>query len=440
MRLSQYFLPTLKENPAEAQVVSHRLMLRAGMISQTAAGSYSWLPMGKRVLSKIEQIIREEQNRVGVHEITMPTLQPDELWQESGRSDAYGKEMLRIKDRHERTLVYAPTAEEVVTDIGRRFMKSYRDLPVGLYQIQWKFRDEIRPRFGVIRGREFLMKDAYTFDVDFESAEKTYYRMFSAYQKTFARMGVAALAVQAETGPIGGTLSHEFHVLAQTGESTLFYDPKIDELKQADTLDLKALTELYAASDELHDPAKCPLKEEELRTTKGIEMGHIFYLGMKYSEAMGLQLQGADGKMFHPHMGCFGIGVTRMVAAVIEANHDEKGMIWPWPVAPFHVGILNMRVKDEATSQICEALEEKLGAMGLQTLYDDRDERAGVKFADMDLIGVPYQILVGPKNAANQQVELKNRRTGEVELLSVDEAVNALKSQQEHFARQVFQG
>ncbi|MCP4923891.1 MAG: proline--tRNA ligase [bacterium] len=426
MRLSQYFLPTLKETPAEAKVASHVLMLRAGMIHQTAAGIYSWLPMGTRVLKKIEQIVREEQDALCAHEMLLPTIQPADLWRESERYEAYGKEMLRIVDRHDRDMLYGPTAEEVITDVARSHFQSYRDLPQILYQIHWKFRDEIRPRFGVMRGREFFMKDAYSFDASFEDAQKTYYRMYEAYLRTFARMGLAAIGVRAETGPIGGDLSHEFQVLAQTGESEIFYDKRMDDLRDQDTIDVKAMAGLYAASDELHDPSQCPVPEKDLRSTRGIEIGHIFYLGTKYSEIMGLSVPGKDGKPITPHMGCFGIGVSRLVGAVIEASHDENGIIWPEAVAPFKVGILNMRVDDIECSKACESVYNTLKEKGIEVLYDDRDVRAGVKFSTMDLIGLPWQLTIGPKGLKNGVVELKKRATGEKEELSLESALARL--------------
>jgi prolyl-tRNA synthetase len=424
MKLSAYFLPTLRETPSEATIASHRLMLRAGMIHQTAAGIYSWLPMGVRVLKKIEAIVREEQNLAGAQEVILPTIQPLELWAEGGRPDAMGKETLRMKDRHEREMLYAPTAEEVVTDLFRKNVVSYRNLPQLLYQIHWKFRDEIRPRFGVMRGREFLMKDCYSFDLDQESAQKSYQKMFNCYLKTFARMGLNAIPVKADSGAIGGDLSHEFQILASTGESEIFYDAAWDELKSgSQDIDPQTLMGLYAAADEMHDPQNCPIPRERLKTVRGIEVGHVFYLGTKYSQALNAKVADASGHNTIVHMGCYGIGVSRLIGAIIEAHHDDKGIIWPESVAPFKVGLINLRKGDEATDRMCNQLYETLLTHNVEVLYDDRDERAGVKFADMELIGLPYQLIVGPRGAANNIVELKVRKTGETQDLSIEAAL-----------------
>lgn len=412
MRLSQYFLPTLKETPAEAQVISHRYMLRAGMIHQETSGIYSWLPLGIRVLEKIQKIVCEEQERIGCHKILMPTIQPADLWRRSGRYDAYGKEMLRIVDRHERDLLYGPTNEEVVTDLVAQHVKSYRALPLMLYHIQWKFRDEIRPRFGVMRGREFLMKDAYSFDLDYESATETYKKMYEAYLRTFNRLGLTAIPVRADTGAIGGDLSHEFQIVAETGESTIYYDKRYNSLSPAEMTYDKVST-YYAAADELHDPKNCPLSDSELVTSKGIEIGHIFYFGKKYSQALEATVTGPDGSPVTLEMGSYGIGVSRLVAAIIEASHDEKGIIWPESVAPYRVGLLNLKAGDAKGDALAEALYHSLQNAGIETLYDDRDERAGTKFADMDLIGLPWQIILGNKTIETGLVEVKNRRTND---------------------------
>ncbi len=435
MRLSRFFLPTIKENPSEAQIVSHRLMLRAGMIRQEAAGIYSWLPLGLRVLRKIEQIVREEQNRAGAIEVLMPTIQPADLWKTSGRYDDYGKEMLRIVDRHERDMLYGPTNEEMITDIFRAFVKSYKDLPLNLYHIQWKFRDEVRPRFGVMRGREFLMKDAYSFDTDATKARASYNRMFVAYLRTYARMGLKAIPMRADTGPIGGDLSHEFIILADTGESEVYCDAAwmdTDVLKQDIDFssDLQPLVEewlsKYAATSEMHDPAKCPVPAERLRKARGIEVGHIFYFGTKYSKPMGAAVAGANGEPITVEMGSYGIGVSRLAGAIIEASHDEAGIVWPDAVAPFDVALVNLRVGDAKCDAACEELYAKLGAAGKDTLYADTADSAGAKFATMDLIGVPWQLVVGPRGIANGKVELKRRRTGERVEMSIDEAMNRL--------------
>ena len=414
MRWSRYFLPLLKETPADAQIVSHQLMLRAGMIRQSSAGIYSWLPLGLRVLSKVEQIVRDEMNAAGAHEILMPAIQPAELWQESGRYEDYGKEMLRFIDRHDRPMLYGPTHEEVVTDIFRRSVRSYRDLPVNLYQIQWKFRDEIRPRFGVMRGREFLMKDNYSFDLDFAGAMRSYDRMFVAYLKTFRRMGLTAIPMRAESGAIGGNLSHEFQILASTGESQVFFDPAFEEIDfLRDELDIEELKSRYAATDDQHDPANCPVPVERLRTGRGIEIGHIFYFGTEYSKPMGATVMGPDGEEVPVEMGSYGIGVSRLVGALIEAFHDEGGIMWPEPVAPFTIGLVNLRVGDPACDAATADLAAGLERAGLEVLVDDRDESAGAKFATMDLIGLPWQAVIGPRGVKQGIVELKRRATGE---------------------------
>ncbi len=438
MRFSRAFLPVLKESPSDAQIVSHKLMLRAGLVRQTSAGIYAWLPVGLRVLQKIEQIVREEQDRAGAQEILMPTIQSAELWRESGRYDAYGPEMLRIRDRHDREMLYGPTNEEMLTAIVRDELKSYRDLPRTLYHIQWKFRDEVRPRFGVMRGREFLMKDAYSFDVDEAGARLSYYTQLLAYLRTFSRMGIRAVPMAAASGPIGGDLSHEFIVLAPTGESEVYYDAAFDEmdwsgseLRYDDAAGLHSLfsdvSSTYAATDETHDEKRwAEISEERRRTGRGIEVGHIFYFGDKYSAPMGLKVSGPDGQMVTPMMGSYGIGVSRLVAAIIEASHDEAGIIWPDSVAPWAVGIVTMRQDDEATVAAAEDLYEKLQNAAVEVLYDDRDERGGVKLGTMDLIGLPWQVVVGPRGIANGVVELKRRSTGEREEVSVESALARL--------------
>ena len=437
MRLSEYFLPTLKENPSEAQIVSHRLMLRAGMVRQSAAGIYSWLPLGLRVLKKIEQIVREEQDRAGAIEVLMPTLQPAEIWRESGRYDDYGKEMLRITDRHERDLLYGPTNEELITQIFRDNVKSYRDLPRNLYHIQWKFRDEIRPRFGVMRGREFLMKDGYSFDIDEAAARLAYQKMFVAYLRSFRRMGLKALPMAADTGPIGGDLSHEFIILAETGESEVFchadiLDLPVPEADYDGNLDavIDRFTQFYARTDELHDGDKfaADVPSDKQVTARGIEVGHIFYFGTKYSVPMKALVAGPDGKDVAVHSGSYGIGVSRLVGGIIEASHDDDGIIWPWPVTPFHVGLVNLKTGHEGCDALCEKLNDALTQNGLDVLYDDRDERAGTKFSDMDLIGLPWQAVVGPRGAEKGEVEVKNRATGEKQVLAFDAAVALLSA------------
>jgi prolyl-tRNA synthetase len=434
MRLSRYFLPTLKETPAEAQIVSHRLMLRAGLVRQEAAGIYAWLPLGFRVLKKIEQIVREEMNRAGAIEILMPTLQPSELWKETGRYDAYGPEMLRIQDRHERELLYGPTNEDMVTEIFRAYVRSYKALPLNLYHIQWKFRDEIRPRFGVMRGREFLMKDAYSFDLDKEGARRSYNRMYVAYLRAFMRMGLTTIPMRAETGPIGGDLSHEFIVLAETGESEVFCDKDLLDMPVPDekvdfAADLEPFvqqrTRLYAATSDVHDQARFEREVPEDRrvVARGIEVGQIFYFGNKYSVPMKAVVAGPDGKEVPVEGGSYGIGVSRLVGAIIEASHDGAGIIWPEPVAPFHFSLINLKKGDTKTDAACEALYAKLSAAGKDVLYDDTDDRPGAKFATHDLIGIPWQIIVGPRGLEKDVVELKNRATGERQDLSVTAAL-----------------
>lgn len=427
MRLSRYFLPILKENPVEAQIASHRLMLRAGMIRQVTSGIYTWLPLGYKVLRKIEQIVREEMDAAGCCEILMPSIQPAELWQKSGRYDAYGKEMLRIKDRHDRDMLYGPTHEEVITDMFGKEVKSYKDLPKNLYQIQWKFRDEIRPRFGVMRGREFLMKDNYSFDLTREGAEESYDTMYRAYLKTFARMGLCAIPVRADAGAIGGNMSHEFQIVAETGESALYYDKRFDEIRNG-TLQLSSneMRELYAAADEQHKPEDCPVAKEDLREARGVEVGHIFYFGTKYSEPLGAMVMDKDGKTIPVEMGSYGIGVSRLVGAIIEASHDENGIIWPDAVAPFQVGIVNLKQGDAECDKACEDLYAKLQAQGVDVLYHDTDERAGSKFATMELIGIPKYIAIGPRGLKEGMVELKDRRTGDKQEVSLESALNAL--------------
>ncbi len=438
MRLSRYFLPVLKETPGDAQVVSHQLMLRAGMIRQTAAGIYAWLPLGLRVLQKIEQIVREEQDRIGAIEVLMPTIQSAELWKESGRYDAYGPEMLRIKDRHDREMLFSPTAEELFTTIFANGAKSYRDLPKNIYQIQWKFRDEVRPRFGVLRGREFLMKDAYSFDLDFAASRHSYNRMFLSYLRTFQRMGLHAIPMRADTGPIGGDLSHEFIVLAPTGESDVFYHRNWEAARSldVDADDAAALAGFvdslnadYAATDEKRDAAAEAAAGDAIKQSRGIEVGQVFHFGDKYTRAMNVTVPGPDGAPMTPLMGSYGIGVSRLVGAIIEASHDKDGIIWPDAVAPFKVALINLRADDTACAAAADDLYGRLTAAGVEVLYDDRDERGGAKFATADLIGLPWQLVIGPKGVAAGVVELKRRAIGgggAREELSVDAALARL--------------
>ncbi|MGH6854234.1 MAG: proline--tRNA ligase [Aestuariivirga sp.] len=432
MRLSQYFMPILRDDPKEAEIISHKLMLRTGMIRQEAAGSYSWLPMGLRVLKKIEQIVREEQNLAGAIEVLMPTIQPADLWRKSGRYDAYGKEMLRIQDRHGRDMLYGPTNEEMITDIFRQGAQSYKDVPRNLYHIQWKFRDEVRPRFGVMRGREFLMKDAYSFDATREAGRHSYNKMFVSYLRTFARMGLKAIPMRAEAGPIGGDNSHEFLVLAPTGESSVFFDRDYQDMdwdeKQIDYDDVDGLAKLietftskYAATDDKHDQAEFEsrVQSSHRMTGRGIEVGHIFFFGTKYSEPLGCEVQGPDGKKVAVQSGSYGIGVSRLVGGIIEASHDEHGIIWPEPVAPFKVGLINLKAGDAETDTVCLNIYKALEAKGVEVLYDDRDDRPGAKFGTMDLIGLPWQVIVGPRGLKEGTAEVKNRKTGHRENLAL---------------------
>jgi len=435
MRLSRYFLPILRETPKEAEIVSHRLMLRAGLVRQEAAGIYAWLPAGLRVLNKINAVVREEQNRSGAIELLMPTVQSADLWRESGRYEAYGKEMLRIKDRHERDMLFGPTNEEMITEIFRAYVRSYKDLPLNLYHIQWKFRDEIRPRFGTMRSREFLMKDAYSFDLDQAGARHAYNKMFVAYLRTFQRLGLTSIPMRADTGPIGGDLSHEFIILASTGESEVYCDKAVLDLPvpAADTdFDdvagiqsvVDAWTAPYAATSEMHDAAAfAAVPAERQVSARGIEVGHIFYFGTKYSAPMKAVVAGPDGQERPVHMGSYGIGPSRLAAALIEASHDEQGIIWPDAVAPFRVALINLKVGDGGCDTACETIYRALGARGIDVLYDDREERPGAKFATADLVGMPWQVLVGPKGLAEGKVELKRRATGERTLMSIEDAV-----------------
>ena len=439
MRLSRSFLPVMKDSPSDAQIVSHKLMLRAGLVRQTAAGIYAWLPLGHRVLKKIEQIVREEQDKAGAQEMLMPTMQSADLWRQSGRYDAYGPEMLRITDRHEREMLFGPTNEEMITALFRDDVRSYRELPRTLYHIQWKFRDEVRPRFGVMRGREFLMKDAYSFDLDEAGARNSYDAMYVAYLRTFARLGLVAIPMAAETGPIGGDLSHEFIVLADSGESEVYIDLRLasegiasvlsapEEMSSADrALHRERLSAMYAATDEKRDLVREEALGDDLIVTRGIEVGHIFSFGDKYSKSMGLKVSSPDGQPLVPHMGSYGIGVSRLVGAIIEASHDEAGIIWPDAVAPWTVGLVTMRGDDAASIAAADDIYAKLTAAGVETLYDDRDERGGVKLGSMDLIGLPWQLIIGPRGLAAGTVELKNRRSGEKLELSIADALGRL--------------
>ena len=439
MLWSNYFIPTQKENPSDAKIPSHQLMIRSGMIKQESAGIYSWLPLGIKVLKNIEKIIREEQVRAGAIEILMPTLQSSDLWNESGRYDGYGEEMLRVIDRHDRTLIYGPTNEEQVTEIFRKYIRSYKNLPLNLFHIQWKFRDEIRPRFGVMRGREFLMKDSYSFDLDEDSAKKSYYKMFVAYLKTFQRMSLKVIPVSADSGPIGGSLSHEFSVIAPTGESEIFCDKNLldldinkksysndDEITQT----VEDYLSFYSATDEKYNESdfnKNVEKDNQI-SGRGIEVGHIFSFGDKYSKPMKASVVNIDGKNSNVYMGSYGIGVSRLVATIIECFNDDNGIIWPISVAPFKVNIINLKNNDEECLKKCIEIHDLLENQGIETIFDNRDESAGRKFSDADLIGIPFQLIVGPRELKNGNVELKNRKIDAKEILSFDSAINKIKN------------
>jgi len=428
MKFSSFFIPTLKNIPAEAEIISHQLMIRAGMIKQASAGIYSWLPLGLKVLKKIEHIVRDEQNKAGAIEVLMPTIQSADLWIKSGRYEDYGKEMLRIQDRSGREMLYGPTNEELITDIFQSYITSYKDLPKNFYHIQWKFRDEVRPRFGVMRGREFLMKDNYSFDLTEEESKISYNKMFTAYIKTFLRMGLTPISLRAETGPIGGNLSHEFQILAKTGESTLYYDKDLEKI-DPETINPDKLQSYYAAVDDLHDEKNCPISKEQLKISKGIEVGHIFYFGTKYSEKLSAFVQNNKGKKTTVHMGSYGIGISRLVGAIIEAFHDDKGIKWPISVAPFHVSLINLMIDDKACTKMSNIMYEKISNSKLDVLYDDRDCSIGKKLSDNDLIGIPYQVIIGKRDLKDNIVQLKNRLNNETKKISPEEALNFLLEQ-----------
>ncbi len=427
MKFSEFFSPTQKDIPAEAEIISHQLMIRSGMIKQSSAGIYSWLPLGLKVLKNIENIVREEQNNAGAIELLMPTIQSADLWIKSGRYDDYGKEMLRIQDRGGREMLYGPTNEELITDIFQSYISSYKDLPKNLYHIQWKFRDEVRPRFGVMRGREFLMKDNYSFDLSEKESKISYDKMFEAYIKTFLRLGLTPISLRAETGPIGGNLSHEFQILAKTGESTLYYDKNLEKINSK-KIDIKRLQSFYAAVDDLHDEKKCPIPKEQLKISKGIEVGHIFYFGTKYSEKLGAYVQNNKGEKIPVHMGSYGIGISRLVGAIIEAYHDDKGIKWPLNVAPFQISLINLMIDNNECTKVSDYIYEKLSIKQIEILYDDRECSIGKKLSDNELIGIPFNIIIGKRDLENNLVEIKNRLTNETHKMSPDEAINFLSN------------
>ena len=442
MYISKSFIPILKNNPSEAKIKSHQLMLRVGMIKQSSAGIYSWLPLGLRIMKKIEQIVREEQNKIGSQEILMPTIQSSEIWKESGRYEDYGEEMLRIKDRQNREMLYGPTNEELVTDIFRSSVKSYKSLPQLLYHIQWKFRDEIRPRFGIMRCREFFMKDAYSFDINDEEALFSYNKFFLSYLKTFQRLDLTAIPMAADTGPIGGNLSHEFIILAETGESKIYTDKRIFEVdSKASILEKESLENLrnrfekfYSVTDEKFDKAEFETKvvEENRLITKGIEVGHIFYFGDKYSKPMGASVDLPGGKKDFVKMGSYGIGVSRLVGAIIEAKYDEKKEVMKWPisVAPFDISIIPMINKnDKSALEKANEIDLELAKNNIEALIDDTDENFSSKMKKMNLIGIPYQIIIG-KLSEDDQFEFK--KTGEVsKKLKLSEIIKIIKKEKE---------
>ena len=435
---SKYFIPTSKEIPSGAKIPSHQLLIRAGMIKQESSGIYSWLPLGLRVLKKIEKIVRYEQELAGAIEILMPTLQSSDLWVESGRYDGYGDEMLKISDRHKANLIYGPTNEEQVTDIFRSYIKSYKNLPLNLYHIQWKFRDEIRPRFGLLRGREFLMKDAYSFDLDQEAAIISYYKMFTSYMKIFKKLGLNAIPVVADSGPIGGELSHEFSIITNTGETEVYYDSRIVKIddEQADYSNNKSLenyfkniTNFYSATRDKHSrDIFNQLPKEFQKNGKAIEIGHIFSFGYKYSKPMNAFVSDAKGNNIPVYMGSYGIGISRLVSAIIEVYHDDKGILWPISIAPFQIGIINLGKNDEECLQASEKIYNELKENNFDIIYDDRDESVGKKYADMDLIGVPFQIIIGPRDLKRNNCELKDRKNDSKVCIDIKNVVTELSN------------
>ncbi len=433
MKLSNYFLPVLKEAPKEAEIISHTLMLRSGMCQQASSGIYSWLPLGKKVLENIERITKIEMNLAGAIEILMPTIQSADIWKESGRYDDYGKEMLRILDRNNRELLFGPTNEELITEIFRTHVKSYKELPLNLYHTQWKFRDELRPRFGIMRGREFLMKDAYSFDLDYKSSIKSYNKMFLAYLRLFKNMGLKALPMKADTGPIGGDLSHEFIIISKTGESNVYFDREMLGLeKKIETIDYKSdlqpiidkYTSFYAATDEKYDEQAFIGSKENLIKTKGIEVGHIFHFGQKYSIPMKAKVTRDDGSSASVFMGSYGVGVSRLVGAIIESSHDEKGIIWPKQVAPFLYNLINLKVGDKKCDEICNDIYNFLLKQNINILFDDKDESPGSKLARADLIGMPFQIIIGPKGVKEGVYDIKFRNSNEIKKLNIEQLFN----------------
>ncbi len=429
MRLTEYFLPTLKELPKDAEIISHQLMLRTGMIRQSSSGIYIWLPFGHAVLKKIEQIVREEQVNAGAIELLMPTIQSADLWKKSGRYDDYGAEMLRMKDRHDREILYGPTNEEQITDISSHYFKSYKSLPKILFHIQWKFRDEVRPRFGVMRCKEFLMKDSYSFDVTEEDGRSSYNKMFLSYLKTFQRLGLKAIPMEAESGPIGGNLSHEFIILANTGESKVYIDKRILDMDIPDEIDyqkdseniVSKWTEFYSVTDDMYeqDIYESKVEENNRLEMRGIEVGHVFYFGDKYTKPLNANVQDQDGVTKPIQSGSYGIGVSRLVAAIIEASHDDKGIIWPKSVSPFDYALICLNSKNEELVKLCDLIYKKMKS-NYSVLYDDSTSSVGEKLNRMDLIGIPTQIILGNKSIESKSLEIKDRKTGTVEVQSIE--------------------
>jgi prolyl-tRNA synthetase len=442
MLISKSFIPILKNNPSEAKIKSHQLMLRVGMIKQSSAGIYSWLPLGFKVMKKIEKLVREEQNKIGAQELLMPTIQSSDIWKESGRYEDYGDEMLRIKDRQNREMLYGPTNEELITEIFRSSVKSYKSLPQLLYHIQWKFRDELRPRFGIMRCREFYMKDAYSFDINDEEALFSYNKFFLSYLRTFKRLELTAIPMEADTGPIGGNLSHEFIILAETGESKIFTDKRIFELNSEGTkIEKKSLEELrkkyekfYAVTDEKFDKSDFEKKvsENNRLTTKGIEVGHIFYFGDKYSKPLNASVDLPGGKKDFVKMGSYGVGVSRLVGAIIEAKYNEKDEVMKWPlsVAPYEVAVIPLINKNETSNlEKAKNIYNVLKSKNIDVILDDTDENFSSKMKKFNLIGVPYQLLLGKKSSGDLVEFIETGKDSQN--LSLEQIVKLLTEQKE---------
>ena len=422
MYFSKLFVPTTRQDPSDAELISHKLMVRSGMIKKTAAGIYNWLPIGYRVLKKVENIVRKNLDNFGAQEILMPMVQPAELWKESLRFDQYGKELLKFKDRSDRDFVLGPTHEEIICEIFRSYPISYKELPINLYQIQTKFRDEIRPRFGVMRCREFLMKDAYSFDIDEKGMEKSYENMKDAYVSIFNDIGLDYRIVKADAGNIGGDVSEEFHIIADSGEDLLAISDSSDFAANVEVLE-------YEKDPSELDGEPSPDGKGKLMIKRGIEVGHIFQLGQKYSEKMSVSIKDSSGKGIDVFMGCYGVGVSRIVAAAIEQNHDDKGIIWPYAIAPFHVNVICLDPKKEEVLKECESVYQIIKDAGHDVLLDDRDIRAGQKFTDNEILGIPYSIVIGPKNFSNNRFEFVARKTNEKLDLNIDEIKQRLEEE-----------